>query len=516
MSCEIEASDVIRLIQQFLRENHLHQALCALHAETNVTLNTIDNREQFVQWIHTGQWDSVLQTVATLRLPPQKLVRLYEQVFREMLERREVGTARAVLRQTPPMDWLRQNQENRYVDLENILASVSLGENVLDLVPDKEARRAEVACELLSEIHTVPPQRLLTLLGEALQWEQREHALPAHAVIDIFRGIVPATSPAPDAHVTECYRTVQMEQGAHVETAAFSKDGRWFAVGLADGFVQLLDVVTGRVRTDLRYQQRETDMLVADSPILALDFSRDGEWLGAGTLAGDIHLWSVATGALVRRIAKAHPGGVSAVRFSADRQHVLSCGYDGAVRVHGTKNGTLLRTLSGGHAGQVNDTAYVADETQAASVGGDGNVRVWDLRTGKCLATVSPWPHAALAHPPIRSLVALRSMRDVFLAVSQTPKAHVFDARKQQFTKTCDDKQTSSVYVAGAISSGERLVYCASESGWLHCFDLERAQLEHSLELGHQELIGMAHHPLLNVLVSYDASGVVKFWRAPS
>eukprot|EP00958_Prasinococcus_capsulatus_P003531 scaffold323_cov414-Prasinococcus_capsulatus_cf.AAC.13 len=112
---EIEATDVLRCLLQFCKENSLTQTFQTLQDECQVSLNTVDNYETFMGDINNGRWDAVLSQVATLKLPRSKLEDLYEQVVLELAELRELDTARALLRQTHVMIGMKQEDADRWV-----------------------------------------------------------------------------------------------------------------------------------------------------------------------------------------------------------------------------------------------------------------------------------------------------------------------------------------------------------------------------------------------------------------
>lgn len=115
---EIEAKDVLKILLQFLKESQLQSSFAALQDEFGVTLNTVDDADEFLRHVKEGKWDKVLLEVSNLKLPAAKLQALHELIVLELIELREVETARSLLRQSEALNLLRSENEDKYLELE--------------------------------------------------------------------------------------------------------------------------------------------------------------------------------------------------------------------------------------------------------------------------------------------------------------------------------------------------------------------------------------------------------------
>jgi WD40 repeat protein len=125
--------------------------------------------------------------------------------------------------------------------------------------------------------------------------------------------------------------------------------------------------------------------------VLALDFSPDGKLLASGggfpSRSGEIKIWNVADGSLVRDLRDPHSDSVVALDFSPDQKFLASGGADKFLRVFNVETGVQAKSFEG-HTHHVQGVTWKADGRTLASAGGDKVIKIWDFASGEQKKTI--------------------------------------------------------------------------------------------------------------------------------
>jgi WD40 repeat protein len=190
------------------------------------------------------------------------------------------------------------------------------------------------------------------------------------------------------------------DTGAPVETFAGHKAAIRGAAFLADGILSVAadgELVVWNPAPAWTLERTigsagDADTLVGR--VTALAFSPDGKLLATGggepSRSGELKIWNVADGALVRSLPEAHSDTVFGLDFSPDGVYLASSAADRFVKVFKIADGARARSFEG-HTHHVLDVSWKSDGKVLASSGADNVIKVWDFLTGDQRRTTGPF-----------------------------------------------------------------------------------------------------------------------------
>jgi WD40 repeat-containing protein SMU1 len=510
MAVEVESADVIRLIIQFLKENGLTTSLRALQEETQVSLNTVDNMETFTADILNGRWEAVLTSLSSLRLSANALMSVFEQMVIEMAELRELDTARALMRTAPALLTMKAEYPQRFHKLEQISQRTYFDPNDAYSGSTRDNQRQFVADTLAREIQVAAPSRLLSLINQALKWQQHTGMLPSGkgAKYDLFKGKAQSDAIEAEHFPTKLSQKIKFGKKSHCECCVFSPDGQYLVSGSSDGFVEVYDYETGKLTKELKYQA-EDDIMMHESPVSCIAFSRDGELLSSGDSSGTVKVWRLSTGSCVRKFLNIHTAGLSSIEFARDGTQLLTSSKDMTVRIHGLKSGRTLKEMRG-HTSYVNTAIYGVDHDQVISGSADGTIKVWNAKTTECLRTFKPDPDSAAAQA-VSGLACLPRQVDKMLVCSRSSSLRVLNTSGQTLLSF---SSAQGDFACSALSTKGKFVFGVSDDQVLYTFSAESGKVEHVLKLHEKAVLGFATHPFRNVFASWSEDGSIKIWKS--
>lgn len=503
---ELEASDIIRLIEQFLKENSLIRTLSVLQEESMVYLNIVENIEQLKRDIVQGNWDIVLTIISNMKLPEDVLLIVYEQIYIELIQMNEKSIAKMLLHKFPQFAYMREHHPERYLSLEHLSES--------SIQQDTLQKRHEIASLVSKHVHTAPSSLLLELIGQALKWQQQNGMLPLKSSqpISLFTNplsIIP--KPITNENTSHHYLTIRMEsEECHPECAMFSPDGKYLATGASDGMIEFWDIVSGQL-ADLPWQPDGSTCLTMTHSVLCIAFQSSTFLFASGSSGpGNISIWNLDPlhdASLIFWMENLHTKGITTICFSNNHSWILTGGFDKIIKLVGLESRTILKEFRG-HDSFINQVSF-QDDKNIISASSDGTVKIWNIDTGSCLETLSCHVDAFLnikGHP----IYSVSILGDNLL-ICNAYNAHCISKNG----KILYEYKHESPLLKGVLSIDKKYYYILSLDGWIHVLDCASFTRLSSIQVlpSNIEPVGIIAHPSENIISIYSIDGSIRFYR---
>ena len=505
---EVDSQDVIKLILQFCKESNLTNTFKTLQNETKVNFNSLSSLSTLTSNILNGKWDQVLKTLRNLDIPILTVMKLYEQIVYELVENKDNDIADILIKDnTDTINKLRTEFPERFSNLETIVKNKSVNINDLynQFKTTKDKNRAILNDLLLKEVCITQPSRLLFLLGEALKNINRIDNL--NGSYNIFTGKLNhdnfMESTGIEQNVSKIDKKITFGEKSYIEAARFSPDGYYLATGSIDGFIEIWDPVSGKLKSDLTYQL-DNNILVHLDSVLTLNFSRDSKMLCSADASGNIKIWKVLNGKCLREFTGAHSKGITCISFNKDNSLVISGSFDSNIRVFGLKSGKQINELSG-HNSFINDLCIVNEGDKLISASADSYIKVWDIKNYELLNTISLPTISFVKEIGINNISLYPKNNDYFFVSNKSLNIYLLNIQGE-IIKTFNPQNKKNFVYCLASPLGEYL-YSVDEDNIVYVIQVSTNKLISNFKIHDRDIIGLAHHPSKNILVSFSLDG---------
>ncbi|MDW7691241.1 TIR domain-containing protein [Flammeovirgaceae bacterium SG7u.111] len=157
----------------------------------------------------------------------------------------------------------------------------------------------------------------------------------------------------------------------NINAVAFAHGMDVLAVGDEGGELSLWEVSTGKM---LKKYCKHT------GSILSVALSPDNKYILTGSYDSTAILWDL-DGNILHRL-EGHKDVVSSVAFHADGKHFITGSYDKSAIVWNA-NGTISHILKNGHKGYINMVAFSPEGDRVLTAGQDSTAVMWGLKEGE-------------------------------------------------------------------------------------------------------------------------------------
>ena len=273
-------------------------------------------------------------------------------------------------------------------------------------------------------------------------------------------------------------------------------------LGFTTGELELWDVKSGKLLRAIPNAHEDV--------VWSVDISEDGERVVSGSRDTTVRLWDTQSRTQIGHTLRGHESAVLSVAFSRDGKRVVSGSIDNTIRLWNTQSGTQIGHPLRGHESAVYSVAFSRDGQRVVSGSWDTTVRLWDTQSGTQIG------HTLRGHESAVYSVAFSRDGERVVSGSMDNKIRLWNT--QSGTSIGDPLRghESAVYSVAFSRDGERVV-SGSGDNTIRLWDtLSRTQIGHTLR-GHEngvDSVSFSRDGKTVVSGSWDTT--IRLWNTQS
>ena len=280
-----------------------------------------------------------------------------------------------------------------------------------------------------------------------------------------------------------------------INCVAFSKDGKWLAIGVG----KTIEVWKGDGPAKVATLEGHVE------EVTSVSFDPTGACIVSGSQDNTLRLWEVDSGKPLAAL-EGHTKWVTSVSFDPTGACIVSGSEDNTLRLWEAKSGKPLATLEG-HTDGVSSVSFSPTGARIVSGSRDGTLRLWEAESGKPLATLK-------GHTNRVTSVSFDPTGARIVSGSDDNTLRLWEAESGETLGTLEG-HTQTVASVSFDPTGSRIV-SGSDDNTLRLWEAESGKLLTTLE-GHTSFVtSVSFDPRGSRIVSGSWDKTLRFWEAES
>ena len=512
-------------------------------------------------------WGLVLDQIANISLSKELYFDLFEHIFYELIELNEIDCAKELLYKSVPLIKLKNENKDRWDCLNYfIFTPDKFNPNEYYKYNNKTNSRIKLINDINKELIQIQPSRLLSIITQSLKYQKISGVLSRGSTYNLLNNDKAMSKYSINEKVIHKYTNI-IEFGNNTPLCCmFSPNGEHLVTGSSDGFIEIWDYNTGKLRSDIVSQKNNELMLHSENVgITCINFSNDNELLITGGNDGSIKIWKLYLGKCVCEFKNAHDKGITSVMFNNDGTQILSSGLDGDIKIYGLKSKRILKTFHK-HTSFVNKAIYSGDYNRVISCGSDGLIIIWDIKNEDAIRIIKNINCMKIKSNNsmnkylnemygdistnenksndndidirmnenkyvlnVKNIILNPNKKDEIYIIINDLIVYIINIESGKLVGKIENKKLikkcSDIDGNGNISLKNNwndislsfnggYIYCLNDQNILYCFNTQNNKLVNLVKLHNKPVLGITHHPHINIIASFSQDKTVKIWRA--